>query len=349
MTMHHDGNRVLANRSAQTLPLVPSPELEERLRELISLRGEIEALRTEQDRLLSENQELKARCAGLLPVQDRLAPFADTRMPVYISQSFRPLANPVQGRSSEKVLICSIPKAGTYLFSRVLELMGLEPTRLHLYTTLVRDYRFSTVEQFQHEGHKVRFRIPMNESLKLIQPGQFAVSHFERSFQTIDLLQDFKIVFLYREMRDAVVSYERFIAATSYGTSRTNAWRHMPDGPDKMLHFFDDIGSIYFDSLCHPVLGWFGQPGVLSLSFEEINGDWGPEAQLEAVQRLYDHCQIDGVKINASKLLSDVLGKETNTWSGARTNWKKSWNDEVERRFVEFGGGLINKRLGFGD
>ncbi|MHC5829191.1 MAG: hypothetical protein ACYT04_78090, partial [Nostoc sp.] len=104
-------------------------------------------------------------------------PLMNQNFPVFISDNYYPLAWHRKGQTLHKVFITSIPKSGTYLYSLLLKSMGVEQTNMHLSEMGFCDYRISTPKQARENYLKLTVNIPLNESLKLIYPGQFAVGH----------------------------------------------------------------------------------------------------------------------------------------------------------------------------
>lgn len=319
------------------------------IEDLASLRGILHTLTDECGQAISDFRNLRAASPSAAGRDTMLSVVAGKSLPVYLTDDFQPVVNPRSGATPERILICSIPKAGTYLYTRLLELLGVERTGLHLSVTHFNDYRFRTIEEGRNDHQRLRVEIPVEKAVNLVRPGQFAVSHLERSRETIDVLRGFKILFLYREMRAAAVSHMRWVASTSWGMSETDGWRDMPDGPEKMLRYLDEFGTLFFDGRCHPVLGWHGRPDVLSLSFEQICGDFGADRQAETVHQICTFCGIKSPPSDIGDIVQKLIGQKTNTWSGSRSRHQDHWNNEVERRFVDLGGPDLNRRLGYGD
>lgn len=315
--------------------------------ELSALAAAHRTLRDECEKITKLRQTLEAEEKEQAELKDRLSIVAGKSLQVYLSEKMQPLANNRIGKSDQRILICSIPKSGTYLYTRLLELLGIEPTRLHLMTTHIVDYRYWSTDTINKDYNKTFIDIPIKDSVKLIEPGQFAASHIECTPQTRDVLKNFRILFLFREMRDVVVSHMRWATANNWGSEKTNIWRNMPEGPGKMLAYFDDLGEFFFQSRCYPVLKWMKQPGVLALSFEQIYGDYGKEKQSDTLVQILRHCNFDDTGIEKEELLTSLIGTQTETWSGSRTQREKYWSEEVERKFVELGGQDINEKLGF--
>lgn len=315
--------------------------------ELTALRATLREFTNDVAETMSDLHDLRAGRPEPTTSATALTGIAGTPLPVYLTAELQPRANPRVGVTPERVLICSIPKAGTYLYSRALELLGLEPTHLHLSMTHFGDYRFTSAANARNERKEVRVDMPIKQSLPLVGPGQFAVGHLECSWETVDLFSPFKILFLYRNLRDAVVSHMRWVASGAWGTAKTDGWRSMRDTPAKMLSYFNDIGTFFFDARCHPVVGWFNRPEVLSLSFEQIYGDFGPEQQMVTLRKIMDFCGVENQPGLEEKILEKLIGSATNTWSGRRTKWQDFWNEKIEEKFSAFGGKDLNRRLGY--
>ena len=272
---------------------------------------------------------------------------------IYLTSNLLPAVSLRRGPTSRKIVICSIPKAGTYLYARLLQLLGVESTRLHLWLTYFDDFRSKSVDQsFLAAQEDVRIHLPFNDSVNLVHPGQFAVSHLPCSVEVVDLLRDFKVIFLYRDLRDAAASHMRFVSKSSWRHPEKErqtgmAWRALPDGPEKMSRYLDEVGTFFFDDRCRPAAGWIDRDEVLKLSFEQINGDYGREKQLEAIELVWAFCEIEGKAPDAEGLLKDLIGSQTETYSGKRTKWRNFWDEGVEQKFCDLVGQDINRRFGF--
>ncbi|WP_208245863.1 hypothetical protein WGT02_30525 (plasmid) [Rhizobium sp. T1470] len=210
------------------------------------------------------------------------------------------------------------------------------------------DFRFVDVERarFTHSGNIIW--IPIEISSLFVQPGQFGYGHLPCDIAIRRCLADFKIIFVAREMRAAIVSQMRYVGDSDWcPPGRTEIkWRNEPNGQDKMLRYFDEIAPFIFNDRCHPMAPWTDQVDVLGLTYEEIIGDQGREVQLAAIRKVAEFCDI---QISQPELILDqLIGKQTFTFSGCRTSWESCWNPEIEERFVKLGGSKLNERFGFG-
>ncbi len=266
--------------------------------------------------------------------------------PVYILSNGKLAAWHKMGRSPYRVIICSMPKAGTYLYAKLLELLGVEFVRLHLWLTGFSDYRFASIKEGRERYKEFNIEMPLSKTLELIHPGQFAVSHLECSSLTRELLRDFKKIFVYRNFRDSLISHMRFMVDTGRDKEGTAPFRHLPDGPDKLLKYIE-VYSGHFIKESKGVLGWIDQDDILKLSFEDIYGDNGEERQYKVIRDICKFLDLPPEKRNYREILIQLIGAKTLTWSGKRTDRSIFWDERVERRFAEIGGREINKKLNY--
>ena len=153
----------------------------------------------------------------------------------------------VTGASPHAIMVCSIPKSGTYMVGELLRLMACKPTMMHIWQTGFSDYRFATQRERREQHERFSVSLPVEQTLKLILPGQFALSHLECTELMRDQLRPFKCIFVYRDLRDASVSYMRFYAATGRGGEQTQHIQRLPDGPERMLQYFDHFGADFLN------------------------------------------------------------------------------------------------------
>jgi hypothetical protein len=305
--------------------------------------AELRAARGSLEHSLAEHQAIKHRLAEL---DRQLALTVNARFPVYLIDGPVPAAAPTLGASPHPLVVCTIPKSGTYLVSELLERLGCVPTRLHLSRHSLTDYRFASLREAREEYERFQVDLRLETAVRLLLPGQFAVGHLECSNDVRDCLGRAKKIFTYRNLRDGLVSYMRFLASTGRGGDRTAQWKDLPAGPEQMLSFLDHAGHEFF-GLSLPLLGWVDEADVLKLSFESIYGDHGPTEQQQAIDRLHSFLELPGPVPGAADLVRSILGTPTITWSGGRARRETYWNGEVERRFIDFGGAEANVRLGY--
>ncbi|AZN98149.1 MAG: hypothetical protein EOS23_13700 [Mesorhizobium sp.] len=283
------------------------------------------------------------------PLPEELRDIAGQPFPLYPCSNESWSIKPTAGRSSSRVMICSIPKAGTHLYARLLGLLGLVQSDVFFNKDYLGDFRFVDVERARFTHSENILWIPIEISSRFIQPGQFGYGHLPCDIGTRHCLADFKIVFLSREMRAAIVSQMRYVGDSDWCPPERAeiTWRNEPDGPDKMLKYFDEIAPFIFNDRCHPVAPWADQENVLGLSYEQIIGDQGREVQFETIRRIVEFCEIERPP-QPELILNQLIGQQTFTLSSGRTSWEACWNAEIEARFTALGGTRLNERFGFG-
>lgn len=275
-----------------------------------------------------------------------LAPFAGGSLPVYLDDSLQPMAAPQRGASPHRVVVCSIPKTGTYLVGRLLELLGVVNTGLHVAQTGMSDYRNRTIDQMRHDYLQMSVALPLRHSLQLVHRGQFTVGHLECDDATRALLAPFKKIFVYRNLRDAVVSLMRFCIDTGRSFGSKDGWRTVAGDCQQMAAFLDCAGPPFF-SMC--AVDWQHVPGVFSMSFEQLYGDHGVAAQHAAIRDLHRFLDISIPLADPAEIVRQLIGRPTLTWSGSRSRREQYWSVEVEERFRDLGGCELNARLGYSD
>jgi hypothetical protein len=244
-------------------------------------------------------------------------------------------------------MVCSIPKAGTYLLAELLKELGADPTGFHMMRNSVSDYSHASLDAARNDHQRFTVSKPFVEVLTKIRPGQFAVSHLDAATSVQQALAGFHVIFLYRELRATFISHMRFFAGTKRETPGKALWRDLPDGPKKALAAFDDFGAAHF-AICQGMIDWLDAPGALAIAFETLLGDHGRDEALRVVHQLVEVCGLRRDEHTyPGAVLASIRGRETMTWSGARTDVGRYWTQALEDRFRAIGGVTLNERLGY--
>ena len=243
-----------------------------------------------------------------------------------------------------KVLVCSVPKSGTYFLGQILARLGMRDTKLHIHLRSYTDYNDVDLETARKKASELSVAEPIEKSLQRIRSGEFVVGHLP--VNTAHLLHDFEIIFIYRNVRDILVSFCRWIAETGRWPD-DGAWRQLPDGPDRLLGFLRNHHA-KLRKMIDASAAWRAQPRITQVSFEELMGDHGAPAAVEAMRRIARASAHDGLRDGELLgLIEQAKGTETITRSAGRSIRATFWNEAVEREFVRRGFAAINTRLGF--
>jgi hypothetical protein len=243
-----------------------------------------------------------------------------------------------------KVIVCSVPKSGTYFLGQILTRLGMRDTKLHIHLRSFTDYNHVDLETARKKASQLSVPEPIGKSLQRIGPGEFAVGHLP--ITTAHLLRDFEIIFIYRNVRDILVSFCRWIAETGRWPDE-GAWRAQPEGPERLLGFLQSHHT-KLRKLIDSSANWTAHPSVTRVSFEELMGDYGAAAAAAAIRQVAQASASDGQSdAELLDLLEQAKSTETITRSAGRSVRAKFWNEAVEREFVRRGFAAVNTRLGF--
>ena len=249
-------------------------------------------------------------------------------------------ADPPRGR----LVVCSIPKAGTYLLGDLLASLGYRDTRLHLGVPVSQDYSGAEVDVALAKPNQFDSPIRWPRILDSVGAGEFAVSHV--GAQQVNDLHDFRVAFLYRNLRDVWCAYARFVARTGRWGAQDQDWAQLPDGPDKLRGFIQHHGDKALGVIL-PVAGWYHRGAATKFCFEALLGDLGPELQDLQLLRL---AKLTGRPAEFPTLratLRATLETQTMTRSAKRTDWQAMWSEEAEAYFESSGLKQINTELGY--
>jgi len=201
------------------------------------------------DRVEAALAELAANVKREPVLHKSLSAIANTGLPVYVSGTLFPRAWAKRGNGDCWVIICSVPCGGTYLTAKLLSLIGLEHVRLHLMSSITSDYRFAAIKRLSERfpaPEELYVKIPYATVLPLIDKEQFVVSHLECTQDTKRHLLDFnfKKIFVYRNLRDALISH---VKAGAFWMSEKDEWEALPEGPQRALGFMKIHGEAFYN------------------------------------------------------------------------------------------------------
>ena len=229
------------------------------------------------------------------------------------------------------VFVTTIPKAGTYLMAAILRELGLRDLRRHVYPDAYHDY----AKTYYKDGSRAlptEVHRPIESFAQDAGPGGFAVGHLHCGARERAALQGCHVIFLVRELREAIVSAMRFQA----GTGRdTDAWTRCDD-PAKMLMGYLQKYNTVLDRAANMV-NWRWHASV-TLEFRELR-------RVAVVGRLARWLDVAGP--DPAGVVERARAEQTLTrLPAASTGF---WSDAAERVFIERGGPDLNEALGYFD
>ena len=344
----------------------------ERDRSLAQLQAEIDAARREvaqnvqktghyEQRLdaLREQRDIIATSAIALAARTLAADKGSNPVLFLSSQGNRrtavyPLADgtlslsPLSGQGVHPVFLITQPKAGTYLVARLLTKLGLVNTEIHAERFGFSDYRHKSIDEMREDYLKFTTHIPIEVSAGLVAPGQFSVGHLPHGDHSVNATLHMRRILLIRNARDALVSFMRFSEIPGRAEQMPKSWMNQLNGPDRLAAFLDLWGGTLV-SFMRTILGWLNERNVLVARFEELMGDAGLAVQQQVLEAIAEHVGAKTSQDLVSLFVNDVVGKPTKTYSGARSETRRYWDERVEARFIEIGGLDLQRDLGYPD
>lgn len=280
----------------------------------------------------------------------RLSALVGCPLPFYLNAEYQPCATLARGATPHRVIVLSIPKAGTYFLAEVLREWGCAPTSLHLARDIAWDYRQRTLEEIRSDSFRYQVDVSISQSAALVQRGQFAVGHLECVPEVQSALTGFRKIFIYRDLRDALISQMRFLVDSPSTVDNVGGWKQLPKGPERMIGFLGDARDMsYMFSLFRDMRAWLSEPDVFGLSFEDLYGDPGRLDRVRRLEQLYRFLELPASKERPHEVADRLNGTATRTWSGARSSRHDYWNDAVDQVFGSLEGPGLNAAYGYGE
>lgn len=153
-------------------------------------------------------------------------------------------------------IVVSVPKSGTYFAEALYKRMGYEAVRIHAMDTFCNDLRCEELS-----GIKA---VPMTALAPLILPGQIVVSHCSRTAAIEAALRRYKKIYLYRDLREVLVSHARAEALAS---------GEDPLMTEAMPSLVEQHCRERGEALKTVIIGastWRNDPDVLAIDFAEL-------------------------------------------------------------------------------
>ena len=245
-----------------------------------------------------------------------------------------------------RVFAITIPKSGTYLLAALLDELGLVGSGTHLATDTFDDQRGVPFCMTRNYPELLTQPLPLSFTAGLVQEGQYAYGHIECTAANEAALTGFRKLFVYRNLRDGVVSLLRHHRKIKMGSPLREVLAGARSDPERLHRLLDAIGFIESQTY-QRIAAWIEREDVPAFSYEILVGDSGPEPQLAAVAKI---AELAGARCTTAELqaaLQKSLGKETCTSSGKRSSWRDCWDDTIETLFRTTGFYQLNQKLGY--
>tara|TARA_R110002049_G_scaffold12202_3_gene54954 strand:- start:743 stop:1774 length:1032 start_codon:yes stop_codon:yes gene_type:complete len=167
--------------------------------------------------------------------------------------------------SRPSVFVNTVPKSGTYLLARALEIAGFVNQRLHVMDEFFHDNRGIDDDAIHWDPQCRQVNCSAAAVASLLRGGEYVVGHCDQPTTLTNLAKtDVIVVNLIREPRDMLASMFTFKQA-----------KVKPQPSDRLWQSLDGIAAFKAFLLCHPVQQWIAQTYLLAeqphvLRFEDI-------------------------------------------------------------------------------
>jgi hypothetical protein len=269
-------------------------------------------------------------------------------IPVFLDADMHPRWTLERGAVRHRVFVTTIPKAGTYMMTKILPRLGVADCGVHVLRHNVVDNRFAPERLQRHHPSALGRAIAVCDAVRLIAPGQFAYGHIGLLDEQIrSAFAELKVVLMYRNLRDTYVSLVRFFHEIRHDVARMQraallledvaallAWDMDHEGPYRLIGFKE---------ICR----WRHEPNVLSLRYEDVVGDHGRERQMEVMRELRSFLGSHVPDADLADTLDTAIGQPTLTRTNRRTVASEHWTEQVERMYRRIGFPDLNRELGY--
>jgi hypothetical protein len=262
-------------------------------------------------------------------------------------------------KKKPKVLISSVPKAGTHLLSRCLELLGFEDLQIAVNENGYADHRergdlhtWQVLAGREDILNPRKLKKPCAESLPLIGEGQFAIGHLHRSPLVAGLIRDLGLrhLFIYRDPRDVAVSWYRYC---TYSPEKNApmlyyyVYNALGSDSERLLmsitgvkagNFLPDLHQRHFKNRVE----WIRHPGTLAVRFEDLVGSSGGgsrEIQLETIRKVAEWVGLPGGQ--EERVAESLFGGSKTFTRGKAAAWVPEFQPEHKAAFREVTGSLL--------
>jgi len=264
----------------------------------------------------------------------------------------------------QKVFLNSLPKAGTNLVSKLLNLIGYTYRPPGIAATLLLG-KFSFLRQlirgakFEKNPVIIGLDLPVAIShnwlegkFSVLKTKEYMTGHANYSDHLYFLLHKYniKVIQVIRDPRDVLISYVHYVARTP---------SHFIYSFYKNLSFEDRIrftleggkaGDLYVESfpqMLKKVEEWVRKENIMVVKFEDLIGEKGGGSRLIQVRTIKDICTFLGVmNVDYEKVVDNLFGGTHTFRKGKIGSWKEELSEELKTLIEEKIGDIV-KRWGY--
>lgn len=228
--------------------------------------------------------------------------------------------------SSPKVIINSLPKSGTHLVAKLLDLAGMKDCGLVFDRQVMigRSWWEKNLNNLSRtDGREIVMGIDMpiavptkfvEEKFAAVKAGEYIKAHTGYTTAVIRLAEKFEIkpIVVVRDPRDVIISFVHFVLENrKHPLFKTlNSFKDREQGIDAAIDggFYDGVYLENIRARCHSLDTWLDTPGIPMVRFEDLIGAKGKgsdEVQRSTIRTIFDYV---GLKKSEAEL-ADISAK----------------------------------------
>lgn len=258
---------------------------------------------------------------------DRMRYFARKKLTATL-QGLRPDA--ITGRiTGPKVLINSIPKAGTHLMESTLD-----------YFPLLRNTALPTLRGWNQVPERTM------RALRRLKPGQYRTAHLPAHSKILEAVDKYniRVIFVVRDPRDIVLSNYKYATYIDLTHPTHGYLAGLPDDATRLHKIITGEPGLLtpINDILDRFEGWLNCSQATVVRFEDLvgsNGGGSDERQRESIERVADHIGIDLTSVALARIIANVYQSGSLTFrSGQIGKWKTAFSDVHVTAFKETAG-----------
>jgi hypothetical protein len=204
----------------------------------------------------------------------------------------------------------------------ILEQAGLGKSQLHVSESGTYDYSKISYEEGRRRPNRCKTRMPLEESLERIPENSFAVGHLAYTPMTAELLEDFNVLFVGRDIKEIYLSFMIYQIETG------RALRDPIDERWARTRNFETFirtrGDKLMTKYITKILPWMDQPNINLFDFNMLKNN--PVEQTKRVVHTLGEYSDEDVK----RIVEASFNKPTQTLS-QETDRQKYWSVEAHK------------------
>lgn len=271
-----------------------------------------------------------------------------------------------QTSANNRILVNSVPKSGTHLLMKALELTpginrapiqfgrqrigllpwclstcpSLHPVILAQFYAQKRVLQANAFNEIPIDSDSPFYlsKSQFRNIITLIQPSWFAMGHLPHSSASAKIISEerVKMLLILRDPRDVIVSHANYIAKKSSHYMH-NLYRNLSE-KDRIMTSIKGVSA----SNSHPrmvnirdkiqgVVAWMNHPSTYTTFFEKLIGPQGNgsrSAQVSELKTIMEHLGLQISNQQLSAVASEIFGGTRTFRQGVNGRWKQFLDDE---------------------